>query len=549
MRCYDEDPTCGGCLGPRLPRRDRVCAGGAAVRACRVSGLLDALFLFVTTAFPKAGIQLGELPLTLNLALLALLLLSGFPTALKALGAFRGVLQWFACLVVFGAMSTLIAWLDGASLYSVAQRITVMVSPLAVVATFRLATRRSLRIVAWALVITGGYALVQFAGGVTATSVSGITYTMGQDLEAKPIGYMANDSAAKIPSTYQNGSSFGIFAALAVMLMLAWRPESGGLRRLRIVAIASGVVGLLLCGSRSIIIPVVLCLAVVIYQHLATLSRARQQWAMIVLIVAILCGAVFLTFFRSDILAAFWDRNVVQTMNDPTASGRTNQWSEIWSGIQDLSDWQLIRLILIGQNPSWRLGGEGLPEFFVTFGLPATFAFYGGLLVLARRLWQNPLSRSVALGVLCVVFAFVVDQSYFYPPNVMNVYLIATLAFRLRPNDRQIASVVDKSTRDIDVAPATNPSDPRSRERKGLRYLSSRQQSRPMFIQRHHAPQREQQRSTLADVVRSAILQRGFARPNAVWTECTVSRFQSALGEPFRIDAQHLLSRRHCCEI
>lgn len=397
-----------------------------------MTAFLDTFFLFVTTTFPKAGVQPGNLPLTLNLALLALLLLTGLPTALRALEAFPGAVSWYAWLVGFGVYSTFIAWQEGASLYSVAQGVTVMVSPLAALAAFRLPAHRSLTIVGWAVVVTSGYALIQFLFGITDTSVAGVTFTMGQDLNAKPIGYSADaDTALKMPSTYQNGNSFGIFAALAVMLMLMWHPETQRLRRLRVLAIVSGIVGLLLCGSRSIVIPVAFSLVFVIRQYMGTMSRERQQSAMSVLIVAILFGAIVLGFYRRDILTAFWDRNVTQTVNDPTASGRTDQWSAMWSGIQRLGGLQLIRLILIGQNPSWGLGGEGLPAFFVALGLPATVAFYGGLLLIARRLWKKNLSRPVALGVLCVVFAFIVDQSFFYPPNLMNVYLISMLALRL----------------------------------------------------------------------------------------------------------------------
>lgn len=394
-------------------------------------GFLDTVFVFVTTAIPKAGVQLGALPLTANLVLLAVLVITGLASALRALDAVHGVMPWYVCMVLFGVFSTFIAWQEGATPYSIAQRITVLVSPLAAVATFRLSTRRSLRIIAWALIATSAYALVQFTGGITATSISGITYTMGQDLETKPIGYSADDSAAKVPSTYQNGSNFGIFAALAMMLMVSWRPEGRGMRRLRVFAIGSGVVGLLLCGSRSIIIPVALSLVFVFHQYVATLSRERQQQAMIGLILAFFFSVAFVVFFQSDILTTFWTRNVTQTLNDPTASGRTNQWSNMWLGVQSLSGWQLIRLILVGQSPSWGLGGEGLPEFLVTFGLPATLAFYVGLMTVAGRLWQNTAVRPVALGVLCVVFAFTVDMTFFYPPNVMNVYLIAMLALRI----------------------------------------------------------------------------------------------------------------------
>ena len=408
--------------------------------------MLDALFIFVTTTIPKAGAQIGVVPLTANLILLGVIVLRSPIAALRSLAIFRSVGFWYGILVVFGLVST-VAYADGGSTYSLAQRLVVVGSPLAAVAAVRCPPRRAVQIVAVAAVVTAAYALVQFVGGISGTSVQGITVTFGQSLETKTIGYTGEgDTAAKIPSTYQVGNSFGIFAALAVMLMLIWRPDTRRMRRLRVIAIVSGIVGLLLCGSRSIVIPVVICLVFVIYQYLSTFSRSAQQWALVVIIAGCLSGALYVAFFQSDILTAFWSRNVVQTLNDPTAAGRTDQWSAIWAGIYDLNGWQLARLILIGQDPSWGLGGEGLPAFFVTFGLPATIGFYSGLVVLARRLWQERLTRPVALGVLCVVFAFTVDTTYFYPPNLMNVYLIAIIAKKIAAPHGNDASCTPSET-------------------------------------------------------------------------------------------------------
>lgn len=104
----------------------------------------------------------------------------------------------------------------------------------------------------------------------------------------------------------------------------------------------------------------------------------------------------------------------------------------MWAGVNTLDMWQLIRLILIGKDASWGIsGGEGLPAFLMTFGLPATVAFYGGLLTISRRLWEDRRTRIMALGVVSVTIAFAVDTTYFYPPNVMNVYIISTLAWTL----------------------------------------------------------------------------------------------------------------------
>ena len=117
------------------------------------------------------------------------------------------------------------------------------------------------------------------------------------------------------------------------------------------------------------------------------------------------------------------DRLITQTLADPTASGRTDQWQGIIDAVTQMNLPTLIRQFFFGKNPTATFGGEGLPNFFALFGLPCTIAFYTGLIFLVIICWKNVHTKTIALAILCVIVAFCVDQSYLYPPCVMNVYL------------------------------------------------------------------------------------------------------------------------------
>ena len=107
-----------------------------------------------------------------------------------------------------------------------------------------------------------------------------------------------------------------------------------------------------------------------------------------------------------------------------------------------MDGWQVLRQLLFGQNPHSDVGGEGLPKFFFMFGVVSTIAFYGGLLYVVWRCWQRRSSRTIAIGILCVFCAFCVDQTFNYPPNVMNVALFAAAALnRSRETSRRCLSV------------------------------------------------------------------------------------------------------------
>lgn len=391
------------------------------------SKVLDAFYVFITTTFPKAGVALGGLPLTLNLLLTAVVVLRNPNQTVLSVQRYKGFGITYAILLFMGIITLALAVFDQ-SAFAMSQMIIVLASPLAGVAATRVKPETFAKIIIISLIIVNVYGVIQYAAGLERTSIAGLTYTYGQSLENKTIGYDATTgTATKIPSTYQVGNSLGIYDVLAVSYLLSKVPIDDRWNIARIIAVISGITGLLLCGSRSILIPFVICfiyqLVTFIKQFPAKIRSTIGTFSLFGLIVF-----AIILFWQRTVFATFWQRNIVDTLNDPTAAGRTDQWSKSFNAIQDFSPVQLLRLVVLGKDSSMHIGGEGLPQFFFSFGVISTMAFYIGLMLVAASCWRNINTRTISLGLMCVVFAFCVDTTYFYPPNAMNFFIFAAAA-------------------------------------------------------------------------------------------------------------------------
>ena len=392
---------------------------------------MDALFQIVTFCIPKAGVQVGGVPLTLNLLLLAWVIVRHPNDTVLAIQRFRWVGYLYAILLFFGSI-TFVLSIGHWKTFKLAEIIVVLASPLACVFASRMDVERMMKVTCCALVIVGAYAAVQFAFGIVSTSIQGLTYTYGQDIMYKPIGYgMGNsgdDSANKMPSTYANGNYLGIFDVLGITIMLCWHAKERFWKIMRLLAIACGAIGLMLCGSRSIVIPFIAsCLFLLIQRYRAWPRRMKGTYLFFT-ILALIGICCYLALFQSSVVSHFLNRIVEQTATDSTGAGRTAQWTKLVHNMFLLAPLQVVRLMLVGQGSTYQLGGEGMPEFFATFGAISTMAFYGMIVAGAVYCWKNMATRPIAFGLLCSAVAFSVDQSFYYPPTVMEVFMTLGIA-------------------------------------------------------------------------------------------------------------------------
>lgn len=382
---------------------------------------MDTLFQIVTMTIPKAGIQLGALPLTLSIVLFIFVILKNPNQTALAIQRTPAIGFWYGVLLISCIISFCLGF-GQMSAFTLAQKIIVAASPLAIVASTRIPAERMMKITCIALIVVNLYGFAQFAFSVTALNIPGITSTYGQDVESKPIGMQSDTGfAVKIPSTFQNGAYLGIFCILGICLMLIWQ-SSARWKATRLISIILGIGGLFICGSRSIILPSIIIGIILLIETIKKWPRRMKETYLVgVGFVALFLIFIVITFFPK-VVTSFIDRNIIGTLNDPTATGRTTQWADIWEYYKNLSVGNLLEVVATGNA---KTGGEGIPQLFVQCGLFATISFIALFISVIVSLWRNKDLRPLSLGVLCVLLAFFVDSSFDFPPNVMNVFLFS----------------------------------------------------------------------------------------------------------------------------
>ena len=135
---------------------------------------MDTLYVFITTALPKAGAQVAGLPLTLNLLLTAYVILRHPNQTLLMMQRFRGLTMAYGTLFIFGVLSMLMALTQGVGAYTLSQMVIVVGSPLVGVAVTRITRRQFSRIIICSMFIVNLNGIIQFAIGIENCAVAGI---------------------------------------------------------------------------------------------------------------------------------------------------------------------------------------------------------------------------------------------------------------------------------------------------------------------------------------------------------------------------------------
>lgn len=387
--------------------------------------MFNYFFEFMTFAFPKAGAQIG-VPLTIAMFLFLFALLKCHDQVIPGFMKIKG-LAFSYMLFVSAVLVSLLFNLGNFPVFQLATVMVVIASPLALGIGRSLNQQTALKILAISLIIVGVYALIQRIVGIVHTAIPGVTYTFGQDLSAKPIGYgmAASGEAQKMPSTYQNGNGAGLFYAMGIPILLAWVPSSSKHKVLKIVAVFGGCVGLLLSGSRSIMIPFVLFLIVLLVLVKNKLSYRNQMLFFSSLMFIATAGIVYLLQSDNQFLQQLYTRYINQTLSDPTGAGRTSQFVAAFAQINALDGLGFLRFLCVGL--SWDQIGvlEGFVSILFNYGL---FGFIGFLFVLAAAIYGiYERNKLASIGFICVFIAFIVDGSFNFPPTLMNFFLLAGL--------------------------------------------------------------------------------------------------------------------------
>jgi O-antigen ligase len=278
--------------------------------------------------------------------------------------------------------------------------------------------------------MAGAYSLVQWIFGIEKTAITGLTVAIGDNIRNKPIGWGTYGmEAIKMPSTYQNGNGAGIFFALIIVVVLSWIPSSRSWKNIRLLSILMATIGLSLCGSRSILYPFMILGLFILGSHIKKLPK-RVKNNIALLTPFIILSVSIVIFANQEFTSYFINRNIMQFIENPTASGRSFQLMAFLDDISRKDLFELIRMILIGDPHNISMAIEGILYVFTRYGIIAFSTFL--MLLLGPVIKIYYFNKPVAFAMLCVIIAFAVDSTYQYPPMLMNYFLIVGFIIKNR---------------------------------------------------------------------------------------------------------------------
>lgn len=386
---------------------------------------------FINMAFPKAGILYHGLPVTVSTLLFGVTLIYvmiRYGWKERPLPKVYWIVYLLFCLWVLTSLM-----INGKSLYMqrIASAFVLMASPLAVWLGWRVSSlHKALRIMAVALIMVAVYAIVQWFGGIEETTIRGLNLAWGESWRTKPIAIIKPGSftIVKWPSTYQNGNLAGVFYIMAWPVLLAWKTVGDLDKRLRFAALSLGIIGLMLCGSRSAVYTFAVMLPFMIWVFYCQQGRAALKYlAVLLLTVMVLTGALNLSPRQDGIVPMLIGRYVEQTIKSPT-SGRIVQYGRYANRLGSMESTNKYRSLLFGVKSGQKMKVEGFISVAKKFGYPAVFLFMGTFaLVLYYACWRRPYTYLMALGLITGAIPFILDGSFEQPPTLLNWFFVAGL--------------------------------------------------------------------------------------------------------------------------
>ncbi|GEM_PF-557866 len=386
------------------------------------------LFEFFTFTFPKAGVLVSGVPLTVAMLLFAFALL----WSVKGIRPFADKFRGFAIVYVLYAVFILLPMvmsLSRLSLYMVSVSMVLILSPLAVIIGGRMEFDKTVRIISVALLIVGLYAVAQFLFGILATEIQGLNIAYGASFETKPIGFGHAEGgldALKMPATYQNGNGAGLFYVLCLPLMFFWKPQKRRDTVLRILGVAGGLAGLFLCGSRSVLIPFTVIAVPSLLVYIKRRLPSRAQLLYVAGVILAICGVIaYFAIANSEFISYFIERYIVQTLSDPTGSGRTVLFQKFIDAVIGLDAWGSLRFIFFGMEWKDAQMTEGVVYILSYYGVFAFLSFLSILIYPLVSVFKK--NKLLSVGLILMFIAFLIDTSFLYPPSLINYFFIAGL--------------------------------------------------------------------------------------------------------------------------
>jgi len=394
------------------------------------------LVWILALVFPKAGLNVGDVPVTAASIVVMLygayhFIYPGYPARMHAESRrFTRVHLIFAWLLLLSLLVNLES-LDAVDLTTWA---LLAGSPLAFHAGLRARNpKRLVLIVLVSTTVVGFYGLAQNLFGIVEIAVPGLTHLWGEDiLRDNPI--RTASGTLKSPSFYHNGNLAASFLLIGIGFAFYASRLDRRLRVLAILALAGAVVGVAVSLARAAALGFAIASVIALSpkfrpprmgNRVATLSSAILVVAAFLLLGYILTGSTgFLV-----------ERYIFESVDDPTAAGRTGGYAAWWATLTSLSPGDLLQTLAFGD---WAVDPvesalEGIPAVIAIFGVFSLAALTAIVVLPCRMIRESVGSEGTILwfGLIASASMWSIDNTLLFPPTLMNWFLLAGLAVQI----------------------------------------------------------------------------------------------------------------------
>lgn len=388
--------------------------------------------IFFNIWFPKAGIKLSEIPLTVGNVFLAITFF--FWTMKKVMNRRMKINKISYILIILMLYSFIKYLIIGGFVKNIGYIIPLVVYPLMfIIAYDTIDTKEKLqkviKVICFGFFFICIYALLQYVFGIEKVCIPGLTVnlsdytTYGANWYLQKNNNNSSEIGTKIISTFQNGNLYGVNALLIYPIVYGYLKKENK-SFLMYVSLALFVICVFLSLSRSCWLGIILFMLFGIFLESEKNKNSLYRKAIIILMCLVLVGVSFKYFPSIATRFSSMDKSSVMSM-----SGRTEGLTEV---LNNFSQYKYIFIWFIGSNgfiENVGLAYEMTPlALLVQVGIIGIVLFYGILYQVWKRMNKKKwLQNAVKLSIFIWTIVGCIEGAFWLPPTALNIFLILAL--------------------------------------------------------------------------------------------------------------------------
>ena len=410
----------------------------------RYSYLLLLVTVFINVTFPKAGIKLGGIPLTVGNVFLLLTIMSWFIYVLWKRCFVLSRAETFAIVsCVYWLIRFLLVMAEGRVGLSewVGFFVPLVVYPFTFIVFNYFITGMEqinfiLRMLLVGTIIVFVFGFLQAAFGIEKFSIPGLTVNYTDYISStnwyaeKYNGVQEGIAYSKTVSTYQNGNLLGVNVLLfCPMIYESIKNKTG-----RHIYMLVFVLFCILTGSKTCWVGIVLYLfikgAVILNRKWA--ESRKVQFACLIIAVIPVIAAIFLNMFP-QIVERFQESFTLKNIND--LSGRSESMNRLINYFINKTEWLLVGPY--GLTSYWGSSYE-MAYFCILMlgGLAGLIAFFGPIVYIIVRYFirhtkESKVLKGITHGVIVYLIVAFVEGALWLPPTAINLWLVMAMGYKM----------------------------------------------------------------------------------------------------------------------